>query len=42
MNKTERKEKIKDIITLVDNAIYEVDADSITIDEAFKKIEDLN
>lgn len=42
MNRIEINERIKHIIVLIDNAIYDVDADSITIDEVFKKIEDLN
>lgn len=41
MNKSERKERLKDIVRMIDDTIYAVECDKGTIDEAFKKIEDL-
>ena len=42
MNKTERKQRIKDIIDLIDERIVNIKEDKNMIDKAFEKVEDLN
>ena len=41
MDKRERKERLKDIISMIDKGIEYVEYDSMVIEEALKKIDDL-